>query len=54
MKRAATLIIVWSSIFCGLFSQKSLDLEGVTPVNHATLVGIGKAYLYDTYLSPLT
>lgn len=54
MKRAATLIIVWSSIFCGLFSQKSLDLEGVTPVNHATLVGIGKTYLYDTYLSPLT
>lgn len=54
MKRAATLMIVWSSFFCGLFSQQQLLLEGVTPVNHATLVGVGKAYLFDSYLSPLT
>lgn len=54
MKRAATLMIVWSSFFCVLFSQKSLNLEGVTPVNHATLVGVGKVYLFDSYLSPLT
>lgn len=54
MKQAATLIILWVSFFCGLFSQDRGLSGPVNTVNHSTMFGIGKAYLSDSYLSPLT
>ncbi|HBG58289.1 DUF3316 domain-containing protein [Proteiniphilum sp. UBA1028] len=54
MRRTVALIIVWISFFCGLFSQEHLLLRQENTVNHSTLFGIGKAYLSDSYLSPLT
>ncbi len=54
MKRAATLIILWVGFFCGLLSQDLSQSEKINTVNHSTLFGIGKVYLSDSYLSPLT
>lgn len=54
MKQAITSILIWISFFCGLFSQDRSQSGPVNTVNHATLFGVGKAYLSDSYLSPLT
>ena len=53
MKRASVLISVWMSFSCVLFSQENPPFQGRT-VNHSTLLGIGKTFLSDSYLSPLT
>lgn len=54
MKQATTSILIWISFFCGLFSQDRSLSGPVNTVNHSTLFGIGKSYLSDSYLSPLT
>ncbi len=54
MKRTTTLIILWVGFFCGLFAQSHLLVEEIHTVNHSTMFGIGKVYLSDSYLSPLT
>ena len=53
MNKTAVLVSVWFSVSCVLFSQNVTSHAPVRPVNQSTLVGIGKAFLYDTYLSPL-
>ncbi len=51
MKSNATiLILLFSFIFAGSLSAQDISLK---PTNRATLVGIGKNFLTDTYLSPL-
>lgn len=49
------LLGIWIGILCVAVSQEdhSPILPPVAPVNQATLLGIGKAFLNDTYLSPL-
>ncbi len=54
MKRITFLISICISFCCLLYSQESSAEKNISPVNHSTLFGIGKAVLYDTYLSPLT
>ncbi|MEN6589188.1 MAG: DUF3316 domain-containing protein [Proteiniphilum sp.] len=53
MKRASVLISVWIIFFCILFSQENPPFYERT-VNQSTLFGIGKIFLSDSYLSPLT
>jgi hypothetical protein len=53
MKRAPVLVSVWFSFFCVLFSQENPPFHERT-VNQSTLFGIGKTFLSDSYLSPLT
>ncbi|CEA16032.1 MAG TPA: DUF3316 domain-containing protein [Fermentimonas caenicola] len=52
MKRIPFLVFIWFSLSCLLFSQESTQ-QSVIPVNQSTLIGIGKAYLEDSYLSPI-
>jgi hypothetical protein len=52
MKRIPFLVFFWFSLSCLLFSQESTQ-QSVIPVNQSTLIGIGKAYLEDSYLSPI-
>lgn len=52
MKRIHFLVFIWFSLSCLLFSQESTQ-QSVIPVNQSTLIGIGKAYLEDSYLSPI-
>ncbi|MFA6886151.1 MAG: DUF3316 domain-containing protein [Fermentimonas sp.] len=54
MKRIPFLVWIWFSFSCLLFSQESGTIKSVRPVNQSTLVGIGKAFLDDSYLSPIT
>ena len=53
MNKTALLVSIWFSVSCVLFSQNVTSHAPVRPVNQSTLVGVGKAFLYDTYLSPL-
>lgn len=54
MKKTALLFSIWIGILCVTVSQENRSLIlTVDPVNQATLLGIGKAFLNDTYLSPL-
>jgi hypothetical protein len=58
MKKLLILLISWLFFFC-LFAQEErviVDNQGMQRnpwVNQSTLVGIGKSYLLDTYLSPV-
>ena len=51
---------VWVLVFLGIcslnliFSQESTTSEDEISVNQSTLIGVGRSYLYDSYLSPLT
>lgn len=54
MKRIPFLVCIWFSFCSLLFSQESSTLKSVRPVNQSTLIGIGKAFLDDSYLSPIT
>jgi hypothetical protein len=54
MKRIPFLVWIWFSFSCLLFSHESGTIKSVRPVNQSTLVGIGKAFLDDSYLSPIT
>jgi hypothetical protein len=50
MKKIMVLFSIWVGILCTAVSQE----EGSpSPVNHSTLFGVGKAFLNDSYLSPL-
>ena len=54
MKKTALLFSIWIGVLCVTVSQENRSLIlPVDPVNQATLLGIGKAFLNDTYLSPL-
>ncbi len=53
MNKTAVLVSIWFSVSCVLFSQNITSPTPVRPVNQSTLVGIGKAFLFDSYLSPL-
>ncbi|WP_298645955.1 DUF3316 domain-containing protein [uncultured Proteiniphilum sp.] len=54
MKKTALLFSLWIGIFCVTVSQESRSpILPVSPVNQSTLFGIGKAFLNDSYLSPL-
>ncbi len=54
MKKTALLLGIWIGILCVTVSQENRSpILPVDPVNQATLLGIGKAFLNDTYLSPL-
>ncbi|NLI99894.1 MAG: DUF3316 domain-containing protein [Bacteroidales bacterium] len=53
MKKAAILASVWLWASCVLMAQDIKSPLRVKPVNQSTLGGIGKVFLYDTYLSPL-
>lgn len=52
-KKIFIFLSAWLSCLCFVFSQQSMDPAAVKPVNQATLFGIGKSFLYDTYLSPV-
>lgn len=47
-----SFFVVWISAVSLLFAQSTFDSLTVKPVNRSTMIGIGKAYLTDTYLSP--
>ena len=54
MKKTILLLGIWIGILCVTVSQENRSpILPVDPVNQATLLGIGKAFLNDTYLSPL-
>lgn len=54
MKRISLLLGVWLGFFCVMVSQENRSsILPVAPVNQSTLFGIGKAFLNDSYLSPL-
>jgi len=53
MKKATLLTLTWFIFCCGITAQEADNLP-VPTVNHSTLIGIGKAFLTDSYLSPLT
>lgn len=53
MKKTALLLSLWIGIFCVTVSQETRSPKPVSPVNQSTLFGIGKAFLNDSYLSPL-
>src|SRR5690554_50319 len=53
MRRITILACVWFCSFSMLFSQES-DSAFVETFNQSTLLGVGKAFLSDSYLSPLT
>lgn len=52
-KKIPIFLSVWLFCQCFVFSQQSLDWAAMKPVNQATLFGIGKSFLYDSYLSPV-
>lgn len=52
MKRYPLLVVMCFISLSVIYSQESSSLP-VKTVNHATLFGIGKAHLSDSYLSPL-
>lgn len=55
MKKTALFIGLWIVMLGTAFSQEiDSPILQVTPVNQSTLFGIGKAFLGDSYLSPLT
>lgn len=54
MRKTVMFLCIWMGLFCSVVSQEnSSPLTTVTPVNQSTLFGIGKAFLTDSYLSPL-
>lgn len=53
MKRLPILVGFWCCLSALLFSQEDIALP-VNTVNQSTLIGVGKAFLSDSYLSPLT
>lgn len=54
MKKTVLLLGIWIGILCVAVAQEDHSpILPVDPVNQATLLGIGKAFLNDTYLSPL-
>jgi hypothetical protein len=52
-QKITTLLLVWIFFSCVLYSQESKPQSAET-VNQSTLFGVGKAFLSDSYLSPLT
>lgn len=46
-------LLLWFSFTCMVSSQEKTDSFSLKSVNQSTLFGIGKAFLNDTYLSPL-
>lgn len=54
MKRIPFIVYICLSYCCLLFSQESITQKTIRSVNQSTLIGIGKAYLDDSYLSPIT
>lgn len=54
MKKTALLLCIWIGVSSVMVSQeKSLPTPTAGPVNQSTLLGFGKAFLNDSYLSPL-
>ncbi len=51
-KIGLAFIIGWFAA-CSLHAQVYLDSVALKPLNQATLLGVGKVYLNDSYLSPL-
>ncbi len=54
MKKIPLLVCACVCFCTVLFSQEVTSRERVRPVNQSTLMGIGKVFLDDSYLSPLT
>ena len=54
MKRVWVLVFVGISTLNLMFSQDSTYTDKIRSVSQSTLIGIGKSYLFDSYLSPLT
>lgn len=54
MKRTLFLVCIWFSFCCLLYSQEATFLKSARSVNQSTLIGIGKAFIGDSYLSPIT
>lgn len=52
MKRISVLLYAWWMASLALLPAQESGVP--LPVNHATLLGIGKSFLSDSYLSPLT
>jgi hypothetical protein len=50
MKKIMLLFSLWAGILCVAVSQED---GSPRPVNRSTLFGVGKAFLNDSYLSPL-
>lgn len=53
MRKTTILVLLWFSVYCTIQAQKTEVLPEPT-VNHSTMIGFGKAFLSDSYLSPLT
>ena len=54
MKKIPMLLCLWFTAFFLLHSQDATYQIFNRPINQSTLIGIGKTYLDDSYLSPLT
>lgn len=52
-KKIRMLLLLCLFSFATFAQEKKADTLRLKPVNNATLVGIGRAFLTDTYLSPL-
>jgi hypothetical protein len=53
MKKIPIVLLVWFFFFSVLYAQERTPLS-VETVNQSTLFGIGRSFLSDSYLSPLT
>lgn len=54
MKRTPLLVCIWFSFCFLLYSQEVTVINREKPVNQSTLIGIGEAFIGDSYLSPIT
>lgn len=54
MKKVLVLVCMMITSLNMIFSQEDIPADNIKLVNHSTLIGIGKSYLFDSYLSPLT
>lgn len=54
MKKTVLLLSIWIGFLFMTVSQENYShIPPVSPVNQSTLLGVGKAFLDDSYLSPL-
>lgn len=53
MKHAALSLWIWLCLGCASLQAQTEDENGLRSTNEATLVGVGKYNIKDTYLSPI-
>lgn len=54
MKKVLVFVFILINSINAMFSQERIYTDRIRSVNQSTIIGIGKSYLFDSYLSPLT